>query len=293
MFKKFLFVLVVVSSAVFLSACSLKKTPAALQINTTPAANVFVDGKLLGKTPYQGSNWNPGEISLKLIPESTTLPLVSWEGKIKLDSGVLTLIERDFAVSENESSGEILTLEKIKDKKLATLSVISDPDGTLISVDGEAKGFAPLSLDKIGVGDHQITITKEGYEEKTVRAKTIAGFKLIVNVKLAQKPETPTASVSGGLTPIPTVKASSPKTTTSPTPKPSGTATEATQVLIKETPTGWLRVRLGPSKNATDSGAKINPGEEYPLLGEESGWYKIEYEEGKEGWVSGQYATKI
>jgi len=292
MFKKFLFVLVVVSSVVFLSACSLKKTPAALQINTTPAANVFVDGKLLGKTPYQGSDWNPGEVSLKLIPESTTLPLASWEGKIKLSSGVLTLIERDFAVSENESSGEILTLEKIKDKKLATLSVISDPDGTLISVDGEAKGFAPLSLDKIGVGDHQIVVTKEGYEEKTVRAKTIAGFKLIANVKLAQKPETPTASVSGELTPTPAGKASTP-TTTSPTPKPSGTVTEATKVLIKETPTGWLRVRLGPSINATDSGAKVNPDEEYPLLGEESGWYKIEYEENKEGWISSQYATKI
>ncbi len=287
MFKKVLLGLIVLSAGFFLSGCSLKKTPAALHINTTPVANVFIDGKLLGKTPYQGSDWKEGEVLIKLIPDSATTPLASWEGKIKLTSGVLTLIERDFAVTENESAVQILTLEKIKDKKASSLSVVSDPDGSLITIDGEAKGFTPLLLDQIGVGDHQITVAKEGYVEKTVKAKTIAGFKLIINIKLAQKLESPIATASGTPTPTPKVGKVTPTASVTVTVVPG-----QKQVLIKETPTGWLRVRMEPSTNATEA-AKVNPGEKFPLLDEESGWLKIEYEPGKEGWVAGQYATKI
>ncbi len=294
--KKILLFAGILAPIVFLSGCSLKKAPAALQITTTPTANVFVDGKLLGKTPYQGSNWKPGEISLKLIPESVSVPLASWEGKIKMSSGILTLIEREFAASDNESSGQILSLEKIKDKKSAGLSVISDPDGALINVDGEAKGFAPLLLDKIGVGDHQIVVTKEGYREKTIRAKAVAGFKLVVNVKLGQKMEGVVASPSGTLTPSPTPTGKATKTSptprpTSSKPTPTGISTGTSQVLIKETPTGWLRVRQEATTSSAEV-AKVNPGETYSVLEEKTGWFKIEYEPGKEGWISSQYATK-
>jgi uncharacterized protein YgiM (DUF1202 family) len=48
---------------------------------------------------------------------------------------------------------------------------------------------------------------------------------------------------------------------------------------------------MEPSTVATEA-AKVNPGEMYPLLDEESGWYKIEYQKDEEGWISGQYAEK-
>ncbi len=50
-------------------------------------------------------------------------------------------------------------------------------------------------------------------------------------------------------------------------------------------------MRKEPSTSAQEL-AKVNPGEEYPLLEEKSGWYKIEYEIGKEGWISATYAQK-
>ena len=50
---------------------------------------------------------------------------------------------------------------------------------------------------------------------------------------------------------------------------------------------------MEPSASATEA-AKVNPGEMFPYLNEEkSGWYKIEYEEGKEGWVSGVYVELV
>jgi len=267
----------VLFSGSLLTGCTLKKTPAALQITSKPTANVFLNGKLLGKTPYQSGNLSPGELSIKLIPESDILPLVSWEGKIKLVSGIETLIEREFATSEASSSGQILSLERIKNKKEASLSVISEPDGALVKLDGEGKGFSPLLLEKVSEGDHELSISKEGFAEKVINAKAVNGFKLLVNVKLAH------GGGGGDLAVTPT-PASQPSGSTGIPAKP--------YIEVKETPTGWLRVRLGPSTTATEA-AKVKPGEKYPLLEEKSGWYKIRYDEDKEGWVSGTYATKV
>lgn len=270
--KPFLVFLLFFPGIFFLTGCSLKKPPSALQINTTSVANVFIEGKLVGKTPYQVNDLKAGEIAVKLIPEAVTDPLVSWEGKVKLNAGVLTLIEQEFASSLAGLSGQVLTLEQTKTKSVAGLTIISDPDGTLVNLDGETKGFAPFALEEVAVGDHQISLSKEGYQEKIIKARAIAGYKLIVSAKLAQEQ-------------VPTLA--------SPSASPSleSGKTEG-KVRIKETPTGWLRVRQGPSV-ADPEVARVNPKEEYPVIGEKTGWYKISLEDAKEGWISSQYAEKI
>lgn len=286
--RKFPLVIVLLFSSIFLPGCVLKKTPAAIQISSNPTANVFIDSKSLGKTPYYGNNFNSGEVTLKLIPESSETVLLPWETKIKLNAGVLTLVERNFASSEGESSGQILSLEKLQDSKATAISIISDPDGSLVKFDGELKGFSPLALDQISLGDHEISISKEGYSEKRVKAKTVAGYRLIINVKLSQV-------VSPSPTTTTVTPTSVPQKTT-PIPKTTETTTgekKEINLVIKETPTGWLRVRSLPS-TGTDSSevAKVNPGEKYLLLEEKPGWYKIEYEKGKFGWISSTYAQK-
>ena len=67
---------------------------------------------------------------------------------------------------------------------------------------------------------------------------------------------------------------------------------EKITIKIKETGTGFLRVREEPSISASEA-AQVKPGEEFDVLEEKNSWYKIEYEENKEGWVSGEYAEKI
>ncbi|TSC54516.1 MAG: Uncharacterized protein LiPW31_52 [Microgenomates group bacterium LiPW_31] len=266
--------------------------PGALQISTTPKATVFIDGTQVGVTPFFDDKLKSGEHTVKLVPEATTDSLVSWEGKVNLTPGILTAINRNFATSEAFSSGEIIWLEKISSRDKSSLSVISTPDQAVVKVDSEPKGFSPVLVENLSPGSHQLIVGTPGYEERTISAKTVAGYKLIVNVQLAQKIEgieeaTPSAETTS---PTPSPKATpSPKTT----PKPTVTPPEKPYVLIKETPTGWLRVRMEPSASATEA-AKVNPGEMFPYLNEEkSGWYKIEYEEGKEGWVSGVYVELV
>lgn len=269
-----------------------KPGPAAISISTTPKATVFIDGAQVGTTPYLDDKIQAGEHTVKLVPQSTTDSLASWEGKVNLTSNILTVINRTLGSSESASSGEIIWLEKIASKDKSSLAVVSVPDQAVVKVDGEPKGFAPVVLDGLNPGSYQIVVASPGYEERAVSAKTVAGYKLIVNVQLAKKIEgieeaTPSAE-EVEVTPSPMASP-----TLKTTPKATVTPPEKPYIKIKETPTGWLRVRMAPLTSATEA-AKVNPGEMFPYLNEEkSGWYKIEYEKDKEGWVSGVYVELV
>lgn len=277
--------------------------PGALQISTTPRSTVYVDGTQAGVTPFFDEKIKAGEHTIKLVPESSGEPLATWEGKVNLVPGILTVINRNFGISDSQSSGEIITLEKIGRKDKSTLAVISVPDQAVIKVNGEPKGFSPLTIEDLDPADYQITISSSGYEEKSVSAHTVGGYKLIVNVKLAQQMEgiqeaTASGETTDSLTPTPSTKLTpTPSTKVTPTPKttPGAGVTPPAKpyVTVKDTPTGFLRVRVEPSTSATEA-AQIKPGEMYPYLNEEkSGWLKIEYAADKSGWVSGVYVDLI
>ncbi len=274
--------------------------PAALQISSTPTATVFLDGNSVGITPYFDDQLTPGEHTVKLVPEATTDQLVSWESKVTLVANILTVINRTLGSSEDSSSGETLSLEKIAKKDSASLEVISIPDQAVVKVDGEPKGFAPVLIEDLSAGDYQVVVSAPGYQEKSISAHTVTGYKLTVAVQLAKEEEgteeeeaTPSAEKKEE-----EEEAEEEETTPTPTTKAEATPTASVDkpyVRIKETPTGWLRVREEPSTDDESTElAKVNPGETYPYLGKtESGWHKIEYEEGEEGWVSGVYSELV
>lgn len=298
--KKSWLILVALGFALILAGLLIKTKffgrpgPAALQVSTTPQSTVFIDGTQAGITPFFDDKLEAGEHVVKLVPEATIDNLLPWEGKVILTSGILTVINRNFGSSESASSGEIISLEKISAKNKAALAVVSIPDQAVVKVNDETKGFAPVLIEDLAPGDYRITVASPGYEEKVITAQAIAGYKLTVTVKLAQEVEgiveaTPSAEVEEEekdeeKKPTPTPKV---------TPKPGVTPPGKPYVVIKDTPTGWLRVRVEPSTSATEA-AKVNPSEMFPYLNEEkNGWYKIEYEKGEEGWISGVYTDLI
>ncbi len=265
----------------------------ALSISTTSQAAVFIDGIQVGSTTsFFSDKIEAKEHLIKLVPEEKDKEFVPWEGKVNIFPNVLTVINHAFGPTEAESAGEIFWLEKIPAKDKSSLAIVSLPDQAVVKVDGEPKGFTPLLLEDLTPRSYQITVVSSGYEERSISAKTVGGFKLIINVHLAQKAEgIQEATEAARVILSPT---SSPKITPSQntTPKPTFSL-EKPYVVIKETPTGWLRVRTEPSTSATEA-AKVRPGETYPYLNEEkNGWYKIEYEEKKEGWVSGVYVELV
>jgi len=271
-----------------------KQGPGALQITTAPRATVFVDGNQVGVSPFFNDNIKSGEHTVKLVPESTVNGLSSWETKIDLLPGILTVINRDFGLTKALSSGEILSLERTGRKDMSSIAVVSIPDGAVIKFEGEPKGFAPKTIENLTPGDYQVVISATGYEEKTISANTIGGYKLIINVQLAQQIEGIEEATDSAEAEDENEKAEKEEAKSTPTPKAKATPPAKPYVEIKDTPTGFLRVREKPSTKDSEELTKVDPGDMFPFIEEDdNGWYKIEYEDGEEGWISGVYANLV
>lgn len=282
MSKKVLFIVVFFAAVVLFGLYKIwvdKSTASAeLKVVATPNANIFLDDKLIGKTPFDETQ-KSGEYILKLIPEEASANFSTWQGKINLYPSVLTYVRRDLGPSELTSAGEIVTLEKIN-TNTPQISVVSTLDGSQVLIDGQERGTTPLTVDS-SPGEHEVAVSTTGFTGRSIKIATIENYKVIVNFQLAlsspdQSPiqETPTESTQAG------------KITTG-TP-----ATSKPYVLINDTPTGFLRVRLDASLAATEV-AQLKPGDKVEFLEEKEGWFKVLYSEGKEGWVSQRYSEKV
>lgn len=251
----------------------LKPKSSGLFVESNPPSEVFIDGVSAGKTPYEIVR-KPGEIVLRLVPEGKIDDPKSYETRITLGAGIKTIVKREFGDSDETSSGEIISFEKIA-KDEAALAVISIPDAAQIMVDGLVRGFSPYKTSSISPGDHNLIISSNGYSERTVPIKVVSGYKLtaIIKLPLASDQQLP-----------------------SPTPKSDlnlPNDMEKTQIEIGKTPTGFLRVRTEPTTTSPEAG-RVSPGDKFDLIEEskDGDWYRIEFLKGKEGWVSSQYAKK-
>lgn len=302
-FSKLKFLLLPLFLSLFLSACTIPflgpKKKAALQISSTPKSAVYLNGQHVGETPYVDENLKTGEFVVKLVPETAGATLGSWEGRVKLVKGILTVVSRNLTALEEESSGYILTLEPITDANKSSLSVVSTPDKAIVTVDGEPRGFAPLSLDSLSEGDHDIVVSLPGFEEQKIKAKAVNAYKLMITVQLARSgnlEEDEEASESAKLDEDEDKDGkddTSSKIDINNKKKASPSANlDRPYIIIKSPDIGWVRVRAEAS-TSSDELAKVNDGESYKLLDTTpAGWYQIEYEKGEDGWISGKYAEK-
>lgn len=285
MAKRLILILIILAVGVglffgvrYLLATQKQQGKAGLLVKSEPAASVFLDSRLLGRTPFE-DRVEPGEYTLKLIPESTATTAASWQGKVILQPNILTFVNRELGTTDLNSSGEIISLERLSGRD-TEISVLTTPDSASIKIDGVDKGTAPLLLRNVEPGEHEIVVTSPGFITRSVKVKTTAGFKLTASIQLGISGEGNVQGVTAA--PTEAVKQTTTKETTTP---------EKPYVEILDTPTGFLRVRSEPSTAASESG-RVNPKEKYPLLEEKSGWYKIKLATG-EGWVKGTYAQKF
>jgi hypothetical protein len=257
----------------FLISNRQQQGKAGLKVVSNPGASLFLDSRFLGRTPYE-EKVEPGEYYLKLIPESTATTTASWQDKVILQPNILTVVNRELGSTDLKSAGEIVSLEKLSGKE-TEISVITNPSGASVKIDGQDKGSAPLLLRNIEPGDHEIAVLSTGFINRSIKVKAVSGYKLIVNIQIALAGDAPPAispAVSG---------------------QPQTTPEEGQKMVqILDTPTGWLRVRSEPSTSASEAG-KVNPGEKFPVIEEKTGWYKIKMTDGSEGWISGRYAEKV
>ncbi len=275
---------------------------AALSVAATPKSTIFLDGEHLGQTPYYNEKLKAGEYVLKIVPESSGQALNVWEGRVNLSPGILTVVNRELGLTQENSSGEILSFEPLADKNATSIAVVTTPDGAVVNLDGEPRGFAPISLDDISEGDHILVVSSPGYIERTIKAKTVKGHKLIASVQLARETnslpedEDEEATESAQASPKPSP---SPKTSPTSSPKASptsgGSNLDLPYVEIENEADGYVNCRSEPdTEGGTDTiVTTLDHGGEFPLLDEQEGWYQVEYESGKNCWLTGKYAEKF
>jgi hypothetical protein len=252
------------------------KGKGALQVTSNTKATVYLNDKPLGDTPLckcnQGDTLDTGTYTIKVVPADAGLD--AFTTKVEILPNVLTAVDRTFAPGAF-ASAYTLTLQKKSGDK-AEILVQSLPDGAIVTIDGNQEQVTPYLAQDVSASEHDIQIQKSGFTKKTIRVRAVPGYRLIVNAILG--------SDSG--TVEDQFKNASPTPSGTPTPKPG-----EEQININDTPTGFLRVRSGPS-TTTDEIGRVEPGEIYTIQSEENGWYQIKLKSGDNGWISGQFATK-
>src|SRR3989338_5974211 len=299
--------------ALFLSGCSipfLSKKNSGLKVTSSPESTVILDGQQLGTTPLEKDRLAPGKHRLVLSPANGA---ASWETEVTLNEKLQTVVDRQFGASGSESEDFVLSLEKTPSTK-SELSIFTIPDRAIVRLNGQPKGFSPVTTSVTPAGTDEVTVSSAGYKEKKISVLILDNHRLLITVQLAGAPllpsPTPQASDSAQpeehLVPTPTPGKTAAKTTPSPIPstKPKITPTPSTAparpyVEILKTGTAatkdapendWLRVREQPNQSS-EVVTYVYAGETYKFLDStDSGWYQIQLPEDKTGWISGQYA---
>lgn len=239
----------------------------ALQVTSTPSSRVYLDGKYVGDTPLCKCKLNDmvssGEHNIRLDSKEGGFP--RFEEKITVSPSVLTVVDRTFG-REGESSGSIISLSPINDKKLSPILVTSFPNKTDVLIDSKKEGTTPISIENLTASDHEVTLRKSSYKTKTLRVRTVAGYRLdiVAYLGLGESVSSPSAQ------PVISVQ----------------------KIRILDTPTGFLRVRESSSSAAPQIG-EVLPGEEYDLIEEVDDWYRIKLKDDRQGWISKTYAEKL
>lgn len=239
----------------------VKQTSGISVLSEPSDAIVYLNEKQVGQTPWGEKGLDIGDYLVKIEKGKA-----SWQGRVKLTGGTVTVVTRDIATDSASAAGEVLTLDKGKG-----LTVISNPSDSLVEIDSQPYGKTPITVD-IKSGEHTILVSHQNYLPRSFSADLPDNFNLTVSVDLA--------STEADLT-----------ATAPPSSSPSSVTTQTPTVLVKQTPTGFLRVRDKPNLNGKEI-VQVKPGESLVLLEELKSWDKIRLSDGREGYVSSAYVEK-
>lgn len=238
---KLFFILFTSASALIFSGCSLQNSQrAGLEIKTVPEATVTINGESKGTTPYLNEDLSAGTYNVKLESSSG-----SWEKEINIESGTIFYINLALAENPDNMSGELVYLEKGRG-----VGVISSPNKAEVSLNGQKQGLTPYLVQSIPEGEHEVVITKEGYETKIIKIKGSNGHKIMIEAQLksqnstGESTSTPEASSSSS---------ASPTASTSASPTTSARATASPSSRVSASPNARASTSASPSARASAS----------------------------------------
>lgn len=139
-------------------------TPSAIIIESNlPEADVYIDDNKKGQSPFTIKDLLPGDHIIK----------VTATGK------------KDFIRTVNLKPGE--ELKVTADFQITgSLSINSDPTDGRVTLDGKEIGVTPLVLKEVNIGEHLLTIVKDGYREANPKLTIKENEENEIKIKLEQ-----------------------------------------------------------------------------------------------------------
>jgi hypothetical protein len=179
----YFFALIGVASIVYYGGNIIKnidnlKGRSAVKIESANSeAEVSINGKVVGKTPYFSKDAIAGETTVVLRTDDR-----QYETVLNFLPNSEVIINRDLGVSENFSSGQNFWIEKSASQTV--LSITSEPTGASIFIDNTEVGRTPYSSSNLSAGEYDVRIEMTGYEGQMAGIKIQKGFNLNIAYKL-------------------------------------------------------------------------------------------------------------
>lgn len=149
-------------------------------------AQVLVNGKVVGKTPFESKNIKPGVNTILIRNETreyqTDIDFLTSKKNMVYAIGII----RDLGVSDIFSSGQEFWFDKQSSQE--SLRVVSEPSGASVYLDGTKIGETPFSSQNVSAGDYELKITHEGYESQIARISIQKEHTLNGSIKLFPYP---------------------------------------------------------------------------------------------------------
>lgn len=146
---------------------------------------VYVNGTKMGKTPFESSDIKPGDNTIKVQNAGrvyqTTIKFIKESKKVPFVN-----VKRDLGTSEIFSSGQNAWYEKSESGTV--LSVITEPPGASVFIDGTEVGKTPYSSNNLTEDQYDLRIDYLGYEFQTARVTIQKGYNLNVSLKMFPMP---------------------------------------------------------------------------------------------------------
>ena len=149
-------------------------------------AQVLVNNKIVGKTPFESKSIKPGTNTVLVRNETreyqTSIKFLPAKKDLIYAVGVI----RDLGISDIFSSGQEFWFDKESPED--SLRVISEPSGAEVYLDGTKIGVTPFSSQNISSGDYELKISHTGYEPQIARISVHKGYTLNGLIKLFPYP---------------------------------------------------------------------------------------------------------
>jgi len=147
---------------------------------------VYLDGKVVGQTPFTGENIDSGRHKLKVqAAENTNGFFKDAEIDIEISPGNATIVKANVAPDLSLFSYSIIASSNRKEGD-SLLIVKALPGEVKVRVDGTIVGNAPFISDSLSSGAHQLLMEKEGYKPVLIDITISADKQVTVETQMYQ-----------------------------------------------------------------------------------------------------------